>query len=546
MKLTLSTILILVSVTLFAQKKVLDHPDFDIWNTIKNQTISNDGQFVMYSLEKGEKDNFLKIKDAKATLVFDHERAGNGQFTYDANFALFTIKAWKDSILELKRPKVKKDKLPKDTLGIYNLKENSLVKIANVKSYKLPEKWSGYVAYLLEDLKKDKKQEKKEKDTASTGKKEKKKGPKEVSDKNGFHLVLRNLNTNNQDTLKFVTNYVFAKEGRRFTYITTGEKGKSKAGVYVMNLDSHQLSHVFEATKKSKYYQLSFSDSGKNLGFIVDTDTTKILVRPNKLYVWQDGKTSLEKLVDAASAPQGYRVSSDGKISFSKDDTKLFFGLATPAIVQDTTLLNEEIVNVEVWTYNEPRLYTVQELQVKNDKKKSYQTAIHLNNANKLVQLATIAYPNAQLANEGNATYALTSNPVPYQLESQWTGNKASDYAIVNTNTGETKTALTKMVGKVRLSPQGDYVYGYNPVDTTWFSYDIAAGKLLNLTKGKVFYDELNDSPKYPGSYGIAGWTENDEALLIYDRYDIWKFDPTSGKSKRLTNGRENSVPGAA
>lgn len=542
MKLTLSTILILVSVTLFSQKKVLDHPDFDIWNTIKNQTISNDGQFVMYSLEKGEKDNFLKIKDAKAILVFDHERADRGSFTYDSNFALFTIKAWKDSVLELKRAKVKKDKMPKDTLGIFNLKRNSLIKIANVKSYKLPEKWSGYVAYLLEDIKQDKKQEKKEKDTTSTGKKEKKKAAKKVSKKNGFHLVLRSLITNNQDTIKFVTNFVFAKEGRRLAYITTGEKGKTKAGVYVMTLDNKQLSHVFEANKKSKYYQLNFSDSGKKLGFIVDTDTIKTLVRPNKLYAWQEGKTVAEKLIDAASAPQGYRVSSDGKLSFSKDDTKLYFGLATPQIVQDTTLLKEEIVNVEVWTYNEPRLYTVQELQVKNDKKKSYQTVIHLNRANKLVQLATVAYPRAQLANEGNADYALLSNPVPYQLESQWTGNRASDYAIVNINTGEKIRAFTKMASSVRLSPQGDYAYGYNTVDSTWVSYELASGKKLNLTKGKVFYDELNDSPRSPGSYRIAGWTENDESILIYDRYDIWKFDPTNGKSKRLTKGRENKT----
>ena len=93
-------------------------------------------------------------------------------------------------------------------------------------------------------------------------------------------------------------------------------------------------------------------------------------------------------------------MSSDGRIHFSKDERKLYFGLATPPIVKDTTLLKEEIVNVEVWTYNEPRLYTVQELQVKNDRKKSYQTVIHLN-TNKLVQIATTNYPNAQLADKG-------------------------------------------------------------------------------------------------------------------------------------------------
>jgi len=64
----------------------------------------------------------------------------------------------------------------------------------------------------------------------------------------------------------------------------------------------------------------------------------------------------------------------------------------------------------------------------------------------------------------------------------------------------------------------------------------------LDLTKGKVFYNELNDSPRHPNSYGVAGWTKDDTAILIYDRYDIWKFNPNNGSSTRLTNGRENKT----
>ena len=76
----------------FSQKKVLDHKDFDIWNVIKDKTISTDGKFVMYSLEKGERDNQLMIKDAKATSVFEYQRSEKGEFTYNSKFALFTIK----------------------------------------------------------------------------------------------------------------------------------------------------------------------------------------------------------------------------------------------------------------------------------------------------------------------------------------------------------------------------------------------------------------------------------------------------------------------
>jgi dipeptidyl aminopeptidase/acylaminoacyl peptidase len=530
--------------SIFAQKKILNHSDFDIWNTIQGQTIAPNGKYVMYSLEKGEKDNHLKIKDNKANLVFEHERSERGEFTEDSNFAIFVIKAWKDSITEMKRRKVKKNKMPKDTIGIYNLQQNTLDKIAHIKTYKSPQKWSGFIAYTF-DMDKKETPTKTEKDSISndstkTESKSKKKA-KKASDKNGYPLVIRNLQTKLEDTIQFVTNYIFAKEGKMLSYITTGDEANVKPGVYVKDLTANSTTQVFESHDQTKYFELSFSDSGKNLGFVVDDDSTKAYVRPNKLYTWNVANNSAQLVIDAETAPKGYRVSPDGNLSFSKDETKLYFGLALPAIVQDTLLLDEEIVNVEVWTYDEPRLYTVQELQVKNDQKKSFQSVYHLNNK-KLVQIATKEFPNASLADEGNGTFAMVSNSTPYMLESQWTGSRASDLAFVNVNTGAVKKALKKNLGFTQFSPKGNYVYGYNPADSTWFTYNIYTAKYTALTKDRVFYNELNDAPNYPGSYGSAGWTKDDKSIIIYDRYDIWEFNPENATSTRLTQGRENKM----
>ncbi len=349
---------------------------------------------------------------------------------------------------------------------------------------------------------------------------------------------MRNLVTKKQDTFKYVTNFSFAEKGKRFAFTTTGDGDKNDSGVYIINLDNNQLTEVYQ-TEKATYYRLSLSETGKNLAFIVDADTTKTQVRPNELYTWKEGESQAKKMLDASSSPRGYRVSSDGRVHFSKDESKLYFGLAEPPIVKDTTLIDSEIVNVEVWTYDEPRLYTVQELQLKNDKKKSYQTVIHLNNE-KLVQIANKEFPDAIIGDEGNANYALVSTSRPYRLESQWTGMRARNFTIVNMNTGERKNILTKVPGSVRLSPNGKYVYGYNPVDSTWFTHNISANRYKALTKGKLFYNELNDSPRHPNSYGSAGWTKKDEAIILYDRYDIWQFNPEDGTSIKLTQGRED------
>jgi len=539
MKTTLYTLLFLIVFSATAQKKVLDHPDFEIWNTIKGQSLSNNGKYLLYSLERGEKDRFLKIKDSKATEIFTYARTAGGKFTHDSKQAVFTIKAWKDSIVEMKRRKVKKAKMPKDTLAIFDLKKKSLIKIANVKSYKIPEKWSGYVAYITHESKKHKTTS-----NAKTGDKSKKKSAKKskkVSTKNGYHLIVRNLATQKEDTIQFVKNYAFAKEGKVLTYVTTGNLGDKNGGVFVLDFNDHKTTNVFKATNTSKYFQLTLNDAGKKLGFVVDVDTTKAQVRPNQLYLWQKGNAKAALVLDAATAPKGYQVSSNGRIGFSKDNSKMYFGLATPPIVKDTTVMKDEVVHVEVWAYDSPRLYTVQELQVKNDRKKSYTAVVHLN-TNAVMQLATVTYPSARIGDEGNSDNVLLANATPYMLESQWSAVRASDYAIVNATTGILTKIMSKIDGRVRLSPKGKYAYGYSAVDSTWFAYDIARNSKINFTKGKVFYNELNDTPNHPRSYGAAGWTKNDGFLLLYDRYDIYKFNPKTGQNIRLTNGRNSKT----
>lgn len=56
-------------------------------------------------------------------------------------------------------------------------------------------------------------------------------------------------------------------------------------------------------------------------------------------------------------------------------------------------------------------------------------------------------------------------------------------------------------------------------------------------------FDEENDLPDDPNAYGIAKWMDNNQEVLLYDRYDIWLVDVNGiNASKRLTNGRMNKI----
>ncbi|WP_394748898.1 S9 family peptidase [Spongiimicrobium salis] len=527
-----------VTTTITAQKKIMQHDDKGLWNQIRNVRISNSGNHVLYGLEKGEKDQSFQLQEINGKSVFSYERSKGGEFSYDSNYAVFTVNAWKDSIKEMKRRKVKKKDLPKDTLVIYDINDKTVHKIPNVKSFEMPEKWSGIVTYYLEAAIKPKKDSAKtqKKDTAKVKKKLKK-----VSKANGFHLVIRQLASGVEDTLKYVHRHALAKEGRFLIYASSGEKNKSAGGVYYYDVNKGSSSLLFESHEKTKYPQLGISESGKRVGFVVDADSTKSLIKKPVLYAWNKGQKAAQEIVASETNPAKLLVSGDERLRFSKNEERLFFGLRTPPIVQDTTLLEEEIVNVEVWTYDEPRLYTVQELDVKDDKKKAY-LSLYDFKTKKIVPIANPEYDIVRYGDEGNGAYAVIANGTPYELESQWTAQRPMDVQRVNLSTGERTDLSSKMYGGTSLSPKGKYLFGYSRKDSTWFTYNLKTLQYKALTKGRQFYNELHDYPDDPYSYGAAGWTEKDAKFLIYDRFDIWAFDPDTGQSENLTKGRSQHI----
>ena len=127
-----------------------------------------------------------------------------------------------------------------------------------------------------------------------------------------------------------------------------------------------------------------------------------------------------------------------------------------------------------------------------------------------------------------------------------WEARTRSDYYTVSLDNGERKQIAQADYGRFRLSPHGKYAYRYGVTDSCWYTIALAEGKQYRLTTPESFpaWDEENDVPDYPYAHGAAGWTANDQNLLIYDRYDIWKFDPTAATPPiNLTvNGRKDKL----
>ena len=293
------------------------------------------------------------------------------------------------------------------------------------------------------------------------------------------------------------------------------------------------------------FRQVALDEQGNQLAFLYCAEKDSAY---KALELWLSERGATAKAIAGRgnkALPTGWVINENGTLSFSRSAARLFFGTSPEPRQKDTTILDTNRPNVQVWSWDEPVQYTVQQYNLKEDLKKNYKTVYNIKEG-KVIQLADKTLPNIQLGNEGDASLALLSTSEPYSVSSMWEARTRSDYYTVSLETGERKLIAQADYSRFRLSPAGRYAYAYAETDSCWYTISLENGERHQLTTPQSFiaWDEENDTPDYPRAYGSAGWTDDDQAILIYDRYDLWSFDPLGQRApQRLTtDGREKSI----
>ncbi|MEQ9402249.1 MAG: prolyl oligopeptidase family serine peptidase [Cyclobacteriaceae bacterium] len=526
MKQFISLILLIPLLATSQSKKTLDHSAYNIWKNTSKELISNDGKYVAYSLEpNGFGNEEVMLHSADGNLIVSHKRSSSPYFSNNSEFLIFKVSPDYAELRDLKRKKTKEKDLPKDSLAIYQIEGGGLSKIAGLKSFKVPEKWDDYLIYLYEP-------------PVDTSAKKQKKRDK----KNGYDLVVKNLDDGSEYVFSYVLDYEIAEEGAGIALSTSGNDSTILPGIYTFDFDNKSFDPVFRA--KGEYYQLSWDKKGNQLSFVSDTDTTKALLRDYNLHYWKsewDSSKTIARNKDFESLNINHQFNN----YFSESGGRLMFQTKEFPVMQDTTLLEDEIVKVEVWNYNDQRLYTQQEAQKKDDEKFGY-VSYYDTGSDRLVQLGGRGLSRVMVSNEGDGNTALGLDDYNYRKQITWEGYSLNDIYRVDLATAQREKIASAIRGNISFSPQGKYAYWYNNNDSAWFAYSFASRAIRQLTTNDQvpFYNEVHDSPSNPGSYGVMSWTEDDERVLIYDRYDIWEIDPEMNVSaKRITpDGRREQL----
>lgn len=524
-------------------KKPLNHDVYEIWNRITRNAISNNGNWVMFTLAPEEKDPILRIKDSAGNLSHQAARGDSGSFSYDSQFAVFMVRAYKDSLKKAKREKKKGPDLPKDTLAIYNLETGEFVNIPQVKTFKMPKKAGGWLAYQLEKVKKQKEEAKNEKSEEEKEKvKEKAKTDQSKSKKKkaeGTDLVLRNLKTGSENRFTDVTRFYFSEDGKWLIYIASN-KDSTADGIFAVNTETAEVTEILKG--KGDYNQVTIDESGKQVAFLSNKDDVTAKQPAYNLYHWQIGSGSPRIVAneDASEMVSGWWVSEHGKVSFSKNGKRLFFATSPrPEPEPDEDEEKDEQAKLDIWNWKDPLLQPMQLVQMKNELKRSYQAVVHLDNG-KIVQLATKDMPSVTIGAKGNADIALGNSNMSYRLEISWESPRYYDAYIVDVKTGNRQMVLEKVQDSPDLSPGAKYITWWDRDELAWFAMDVKNIKKVNLSKSIPYpvYNEIHDWPYKASSYGSAGWTRNDREFILYDKHDLWATDPTGKKSpQNITKG---------
>lgn len=556
--------LMLGTLSVQAQKKPLDHTVYDGWQTIGSKAFSNDGKWILYQINPQEGDKTLYIKATNNNTELVVPRGEKPQFTGDSKFSVFSIRPSYEDLKAVRIKKKKEDEIAKDSLGVYNLTNGTVSKKANIKSFKIPDKKGNYLAYLLEPVK----------DTIKS--KDKKVAKKKDKDA-PLDLVLENLVTGELLTYNHVSDYYFDENGQYLVLVTKDPNAKKKEetkketeetqesevenisekeekreevkgpfGVFVINLKTKSKHLLFEGT--GKYTQFNFDESGKQLVFVGNEDEEKTLVKTYTLY-YSDLTNPVKVLATDSSkgVPENWVVSENYKPQFSKNGKRLYLGLAPMSIAKDTTLIAEDHAVVDIWHFNEDYIQPQQLVNLDKDLKKSYLATIDLINNKGIVPLADETINSTQLVDKGNANIILASSDYGRRVERQWDISGFTSYYIVDVNTGKRTEVVGNLPGSARVSPKGNAVVYFNSEEGNWYVYDVQSKTTKHLNKGLdvSFADEEFDMPDNASAYGIQGWTDNDESVLIRDKYDIWEFFLNSNKSPRMITqgyGRKNNV----
>ncbi len=522
------------------EKKALTFQDIMKFRAVADPVISENGVWIAFTAQPDRGDGEVQVKSTQEEKSFVIERGSKPRFSPDSRWVAAAVKA---KAVDLE--KAGKDK-PKPGLALLELTSGKVEAFEKVEKFS----FSGDSAWLAYQLFKEE-EKKEEKKNESEPEKDK---PKPKLKEVGTTLLLRHLSSGKETRVLNVLSFSFDESGEYLAYAVAEPEGQGN-GLFCLDLSKEGTPALTIATAERGIYSLlAWQKDGSGLAFLAALADDKGNAGPASLWLWNAGTGKSLLAVAAEKMSADWVIPSKNKLVWSKDGRRVFFGMEPKEMfdlkreaeteaeeAQEVELLDLDRIlekrEVDVWHWNDPRIIPHQKKHWSQLKEKTY-LAVYHTDSGKTVPLADKEIPEVEIPE--NPRFALGLSNVPYLKEMTWDGNY-DDIWLVDMASGQKKKIVTRQRSRASLSPQGRYVLHFK--ERNWHLYDSVSGTSRNLTAALpvAFFDEENDVPAEARPYGLAGWLEDESAVFLYDRYDIWKMATQREEAINLTGqaGRE-------
>ncbi len=551
---SLATVALVLAAALpaLAQQRALDHDDVLQWNTIEDPSLSPDGDWLTFVLAPMEGDPALTLKAASGDGPPLTVRGTDPTFTSDSRHLVYAVPAPESEVDALKREGQEGEDLPQDALAVADIaavfadgevRIGGIRDLGPVESYEVAREgsWLAYVPVEEADVDRS---EESDADVESARQNEGSEsgadaeGDSDDGKEDGSTLVLLNLATGDETRYDWVEDYEYAEEAAVLAFTTSTRDGTGD-GAYVVPLDDVARRALLDG--EGRYEQLALSKDGAQVAFLTDRDDSAADQPEFTLYWAAAPDWQAEPLAAAGTVgvPDGWWVSEHGDVRFSEGGALLHFGTAPRPEPEADETLEEDRVTLDIWNWKDPYLQPMQLVQADDERKRTYAAAFH-RDGGAVVQLGTTDVPTVRFAAASDAAHALGVTDMPYRQLLSWDG-RYNDLYAVDVASGERRPIAEKVgrFARAAISPAGKYAAWWNGAERQWKVARLDGGEPLTASADvpHAVWNELDDHPHDPPPYGSAGWTADDGAFLFYDRFDVWRFEPESGRTVNLTAG---------
>lgn len=516
----------------YAQKKTIDASIYNQWKRIGDQQISSNGNFSVYTIKPLRGDGYLYVinnQTGKKDSIF---RGIDPQLSINETFVAFKITPGFDTLHTCELKKINKDKWPKDTLGIWFLKNDSLVKIPKIKEYKLaPE--ADVIAYLSTTndwptgylSKKEKKKE---------AKKEKKKGaPKS----DGKLLTIWTPTEAKTSSYRYVSQFEIAKNG---AYVAFTEQEKFKKDSLRLVVHSIEKKNTWKHDRRFVEFSQLNAESPTFIGLFA-TDTTE--QKRWSLFTYDVANQLFTVVIDTTKRFEQTRMLSNNyKPRLINNDKRLLFGVwDAPFNPAKDTLLENEKVKLDLWHWKDERMQPQQLVELKKDQTQTNLYSMSLSNK-QIVQIGSDTL-QLQFLNKAQYPYVLAISDEATKGQT-WKSPLPSDYYRISIETGERKLLRKNTYFGLDLSPSGNYFTYFDRTTKQQYVQEVGSGKTGCMTCGTKaeWLDDINGMPVEAGPIGVIGWSANDNGVLLQSHHDQWYYDISSKKLTSISSSIRNSA----